>query len=195
MSNSREQLLARVKQNQPSTTPLPNLGVLGSYDFEILEKYKETLKGIGGNAIEVNSEEEVIAYIKEHYPADSRIITTLPAFESLAEPNWQNLDPHDLESVDLTIIKAHFGVAENSALWVTEELLGQRVAPFITQYLIMLVNASDILPTMHQAYDRIAQSEYGYGAFIAGPSKTADIEQSLVIGAHGPRGLNVFIIK
>jgi L-lactate dehydrogenase complex protein LldG len=35
---------------------------------------------------------------------------------------------------------------------------------------------------------------YGFATFIAGPSKTADIEQSLVLGAHGPRSLIVFLI-
>jgi L-lactate dehydrogenase complex protein LldG len=43
---------------------------------------------------------------------------------------------------------------------------------------------ADIVPTMHEAYRQINIAEEGWGAFIAGPSKTADIEQSLVIGAH-----------
>ncbi|TDD93657.1 LutC/YkgG family protein, partial [Flavobacterium cellulosilyticum] len=103
-------------------------------------------------------------------------------------------DPHSLEDVELTLVKAHFGVAENSALWVTDDILGQRVAPFITQYLAIVVNKNDIITTMHQAYDRIGNQEYGFGTFIAGPSKTADIEQSLVLGAHGARGLKVFIM-
>ena len=47
---------------------------------------------------------------------------------------------------------------------------------------------------MHHAYDRIAQAEYPFGLFLAGPSKTADIEQSLVLGAHGSRSMTVFLL-
>ncbi|MNW08326.1 Lactate utilization protein C [compost metagenome] len=47
---------------------------------------------------------------------------------------------------------------------------------------------------MHEAYQKIADSVYGFGTFIAGPSKTADIEQSLVLGAHGPKNMTVFIL-
>lgn len=173
---------------------MPNLNVLGSDQFDVLEMYKTVLKNIGGNPIEVADYNEVVAYIKNNYPLEKRIITTIPELSEIAVLDWTNDDPHSLQNVELTIIKAHFGVAENSALWVTDAILGQRVAPFITQYLAIIVDKNDLIPTMHQAYDRIGNQEYGFGTFIAGPSKTADIEQSLVLGAHGARGLVVFLM-
>lgn len=118
----------------------------------------------------------------------------MPELSQIAATDWKNDDPHSLKDVELTIVKAHFGVAENGALWVTDDLLGQRVSVFIPQYLAIVVQKSDIVSTMHQAYDRIGNQEYNFGTFIAGPSKTADIEQSLVLGAHGARGLIVFIM-
>jgi L-lactate dehydrogenase complex protein LldG len=77
---------------------------------------------------------------------------------------------------------------------VTEDVIGQRVLPFICQHLAVVVDAKNIVPTMHEAYQRIGDSLYGFGTFIAGPSKTADIEQSLVLGAHGPRSMTVFLL-
>jgi len=73
--------------------------------------------------------------------------------------------------------------------------MGQRVLPFITQHLAVIVNAKNIVATMHDAYSSIGVTTQGFGAFIAGPSKTADIEQSLVIGAHGPRSMSLFLLS
>ena len=70
----------------------------------------------------------------------------------------------------------------------------ERAVPFICQHLALIIEKKDIVPSMHEAYDRIASSVYGFGTFIAGPSKTADIEQSLVLGAHGPRSMVAFIL-
>jgi len=195
--SSKDDILEKIKQNQPSSiSELPDLDALGLDTYENIDKYKTVLNSIGGAFVEVKDYDEVISYINNNYNyiAEKRKITTLPELAEIATTNWTNDDPHSLENVELTIVKAHFGVAENAALWVTDELLGQRVSVFIAQYLAIVVNKKDIVPTMHQAYERIGNQEYGFGTFIAGPSKTADIEQSLVLGAHGARGLIVFLM-
>ncbi|ABQ07218.1 LutC/YkgG family protein [Flavobacterium johnsoniae] len=193
--SSKAEILNRIKANQPDlVTELPDLNLLGSENFDTLETYKTVLKGIGGDPVEVSNYQEIIDYIKANYNLQKRLITTLPELSEIASLDWNNVDPHSLQDVELTVIKAHFGVAENSGLWVTDDILGQRVSPFIAQYLAIIVHKNDIVRTMQQAYERIGNQEYGFGTFIAGPSKTADIEQSLVLGAHGARGLIVFLL-
>ena len=103
--------------------------------------------------------------------------------------------PHKYEDVELAIIRAHFAVAENGAVWLTEDLMGQRIIPYICQHLAVIINAESIIPTLHEAYGIIGAGDYGFGGFIGGPSKTADIEQALVLGAHGPLTMTVFIMK
>lgn len=193
--SSKGEILKRIKANQPDlVSELPDLKAIGSEQFDVLETYKTVLKGIGGDPVEVANYDEIINYIKSNYNLEKRLITTLPELSEIASLDWKTVDPHSLQDVELTVVKAHFGVAENSGLWVTDDILGQRVAPFIAQYLAIIVHKKDLIPTMQQAYDRIGNIEYGFGTFIAGPSKTADIEQSLVLGAHGARGLIVFLL-
>ncbi len=193
--SSRDSILSKIKQNQPiEVSEVPNLSFLGLDTFDVIEKYKSVLKGIGGEVVEIQTVAEIIDFVNNNYTSDQRVVTTIPDLDSIAETDWTTADPHTLENVDLAILTAHFGVAENSALWVTDAILGQRVSPFIPQYLAIIVNKKDIVATMHQAYQRIGDMDYGFGTFIAGPSKTADIEQSLVLGAHGARGLTVFIM-
>lgn len=195
MMSSKSEILQKIKQNQPSVfAGLPDLDLLSSENPNILETYKTVLKNIGGESVEVANYNEILDFIRNNYALDRRIITTIPELSEIASLDWKNDDPHTLQDVELAVVKGHFGVAENSAIWVTDDILGQRVAPFIAQYLAIIIHKSDILATMQQAYKKIGNLEYGFATFIAGPSKTADIEQSLVLGAHGARGLIVFLL-
>jgi L-lactate dehydrogenase complex protein LldG len=91
------------------------------------------------------------------------------------------------------IINLDFAVAENGSVWITEDLIKERVLPFICQHLVAMLDKKNIIANMRDAYETIADNDYEFGSFIAGPSKTADIEQSLVLGAHGPKTMTVLI--
>ena len=103
-------------------------------------------------------------------------------------------DPHETEDIDFAILPGQFAVAENGAVWISDDGVKQRAIYFIAQHLALVISANDIVPNMHAAYRRLSFDQPRFGAFISGPSKTADIEQSLVIGAHGPRSMTVFVV-
>lgn len=193
-TSTKDKILAAVTGNKPPQSALPDLGAIKGVVPGTIGQFTQVLTNIGGKAIPVNNWDEVAAYITEQY-GTARIVTPiaeLPGFKNIP----QNSAPHDLYDVELAVVKAHFGVAENAAVWVTEDNMGLRVLPFICQHLAVVIESGEIVPTMAEAYDKISTlPAYGFATFIAGPSKTADIEQSLVIGAHGPRSMTVFLMN
>jgi len=192
---TREAILAAVLKNQPAFEEMPDISFLKGDIENVKEKYITTLTTIGGKVLPVKSFDEIKTLLVQHFDTQKRVVSTLPELSDMAEINkGEAMDPHTLEDIELSVIRAHFGVAENGSVWVTEDLMGQRVLPFICQHLAVVIDADNIVPTMHEAYQRISMGKYGFGTFIAGPSKTADIEQSLVLGAHGPRSMTVFIL-
>jgi L-lactate dehydrogenase complex protein LldG len=192
--SSREKILSQIKQNQPDFKPLTVDFKFESMYENLYEKFAEILSFVGGKAIEVNSYEEIKTDIRVHYQDVANIATTIDELSELADFSLNVSDPHELEMLNLAIIEGDFAVAENAAIWVSEKQLPHRALPMITQYLAIVIHKSAILTNMHRAYERVKVNETGFGTFISGPSKTADIEQSLVIGAHGARGLVVYVL-
>ncbi len=192
---ARETILANIKANQPDLQPLPTQIRFQTMYPDLAKQFADTLAFVGGLAVFVDDYAAIDAYIQEHYAGVTGIATTLPELAHLADFDLDITDPHDLAHLNLAIIDGQLAVAENAAIWVDERQLPHRVLPMITQYLAIVVRQSTLVANMHDAYDRLTVNETGFGTFISGPSKTADIEQSLVIGAHGARGLTVFMLE
>ncbi len=189
---SRERVLQNILSQQAPAKFLPTFETNYSHDSDNFQKFCEALESIGGKAVEIVTWKGITDHVAEQYPSMRRIISTISELPWYV-PQFEH-DPHSFENVDLSVLKGHFGVAENGAVWVTESLMGHRSTPFISQHLALVLNKGDIVSTLHEAYDRIDRISYDFGIFIAGPSKTADIEQSLVLGAHGPKSMTVFLV-
>jgi L-lactate dehydrogenase complex protein LldG len=195
--NSRDQILAAVKANQPAPSALPDLDSFSAPRAVGIDAFRKVAETMGSRVLNISSEADMPALIKEYFSDMPLIVSADPGIAAHCPPpvaNWKEGDGRQLQEVDLAIVRAQLGVAENGALWVTEAEMQVRVLPFIAQHLAIVLQADTILPTMHHAYDKIGEPSTGFGVFIAGPSKTADIEQSLVLGAHGAKSLTIIII-
>ena len=193
--SSREKILAAVRQNKPDLQPLPERIAFGERPNDVVGQFKTVLQAIGATVVEAPTHAEVRARVRETFPDFTNVAVAVSELADLADFSLSVADPHELEHVNLAILPGAFGVAENGAVWLSESEIGpHRVLPFVTQHLALVVKRGTILASMHEAYERIRVDATGFGAFIAGPSKTADIEQSLVIGAHGARSLLVVVV-
>lgn len=189
--SSRNEILKRVKEAQPELIAMP--ADLTSVTTGSLEKFTQVLESIGGRVVLMNENEDVSQKLKELFPSATRVVSSIRSLDAFFLHDHAEIVHHSLEDVDIAIIEAQFGVAENGAVWVREEDTKIRVLPFIAENLVVLLDKANIVADMHQAYQHVAYDAYGFGVFIAGPSKTADIEQSLVLGAHGPKSMTILV--
>jgi L-lactate dehydrogenase complex protein LldG len=162
--SAREQILAKIEPLAESKHPGAFQGASEEFDF------RASLAVVGARVM-------TMAELETEFPGRRRYDKTV--------------DGLSLAGIEVLEIDGDFGVAENGAIWLSEEALPHRVAPFICQHLV--INVKKIVPHMHAAYEELGKVNSGFGLFLSGPSKTADIEQSLVIGAHGARSLTVVI--
>ena len=184
--SSREAILKAIKEKKSvCDVTLPEVNIPHMHYDNIDEKFSTSLASVGGNAVFMKDLSELEVYIKEHYQDARVIVSNVEGLEISTKIANEVDDPHSLKDVDLAIIQGEFAVAENGAVWVKEKNNRHRALYFITQKLVMVVPHGAIVHTMHEAYERVNFEEGTFGVFISGPSKTADIEQSLVIGAHG----------
>ncbi|HVP64242.1 MAG TPA: LUD domain-containing protein [candidate division Zixibacteria bacterium] len=194
--NSREQILHDLRKSAPQAVPLPSIPTGIIYPDPVTQ-FEEMFTSVGGNCLRVPDNTALLDELaKLEVYAKAKIVASLvPGIESRGMDPMAITDPHDLAALDIAILPAEFGVAENGAVWIPGSTLGPERAVFvIAQYVVLILSMSQIVSNMHQAYDRVQIERPGFGLFLCGPSKTADIEQSLVIGAHGARSCNLFLV-
>lgn len=194
---SRDAILAALRTHTPPAVTAPSLDKLGVTFDDPIAQLAQSMTTVGGACLRVGdlaAAEAAIAALP-HAAAAKKIVSLAPGI-GLATIDLAAIDdPHALADLDLAILPGVLAVAENAAVWIDGRTLTHRAVFVITDHLVLVVHARDVVHHMHQAYDRIADRPRGYGLFISGPSKTADIEQVLVVGAQGARTCTLIVIE
>jgi L-lactate dehydrogenase complex protein LldG len=187
---SREEILARVRGNQPAGQPLPEVP---TFDRELpspLAAFRENLVRMGGLFVDAPGDRSLDALIRERFP-DARVVCSAVPEVAGTRRIGEVGDPAGLDDVDVGVVRAQFGVAETGSVFLTETDFGISALGFLSQHLVVLLDPGAIVPNLHHAYRHRGFIEAKYAVLLTGPSATADIEGILVRGAQGIRSLTV----
>ena len=194
--SSKEDILSKYRKNIQQKYDMPSLDDIKAITYpDPLVQFITMTESVGGHVIEVKEGQNVNDIIKGLFPDAKEIASNLPEI-TIATRNPDTVGrARDLNGTDVGIIRGKFGVAENACVWVPQTMKEKAVC-FISENLIILLPKSQIVNNMHEAYKRIEfdKTYDGYGTFISGPSKTADIAQVLVMGAQAARSATILLM-
>jgi L-lactate dehydrogenase complex protein LldG len=173
---SRDTILSAIRCNTQATKKIP-LPESTRYPLPATlspqKAFAEAVRSVGGECID----------IRDLTPSSQRSML-----------NAQRLQNY-FDGREPQILRAHFGVIENGACWIEHHPEDERTRYTLPEHIAILLPHEALVPTMHEAYDRIAELGIDdFGLLLSGPSKTADIEQALVIGAQGAVSTKIFLV-
>lgn len=196
MSN-KEDILKKYRENVKVKYDMPSLDDIKAITYpNPLIQFISMTENVGGKVLEVKPGEDINQLIKNLYPDAKEFASNLPEV-TIATRNPDTIGrARDLNGTDVGVIRGKFGVAENACIWIPQQMKEKAVC-FISENLVILLPKSQIVNNMHEAYKRIEfdKTYDGYGTFISGPSKTADIAQVLVMGAQAARSVTVLLLQ
>ena len=191
--SSREDILKSIREHTQTRYEMPDLDSheLMTYPDKS-EQFGIMLKQVGGEAVVLEEGADINKMIRDLYPDAQRIASDLPEIKIATFNPDDVAAAADLNGTDVAVIRGYLGVAENGAVWI-EQNVKYRSLYCISENLVILLDKDKLVNNMAEAYRIVSTGKYGFGTFISGPSKTADIEQALVFGAHGARGVTVIL--
>lgn len=190
-----ESLIGNIQANLPKhKVDYPIVPTFENKEEDLVETFKRKVGNAGGTIFQVNTIAEAQTIAKEKYAYAKVICSATSEWVGNKAINVDT-DPRTMEDVDLTIVRTDLGIAEMGMVWLTEDRLKVISSAFLCQHIIVLLDPKKITYNMHTAYQQVDLIKDGYGAFVMGPSATADIGAVLIHGAQGPRSLTVFLLE
>lgn len=209
--NAREQILATVRAGLRGATPeaLPPPPATTSVPpGERIEHFTAILTRVGGRVdrvADLAAASRRIGELLAHAGVQRLLASDAPELRSVlqalpADVRVLPLDAARDESLaaGAGITCAQWGIAETGTLVLASAAERHRLASLLPALHIVVLPVSRLLGSLGEAFARLRAPD---GApvsrtitFVTGPSRTADIELTLVVGVHGPKELHVLLV-
>ncbi|PVX70729.1 LutC/YkgG family protein [Paraburkholderia unamae] len=192
--SSREAILSRLREVERAARPLPTVPLYDIPPEAVLDTFKTSLARLGGVWCEPPADGDLDAFIRTRF-ASARVICSATPEVRGTRDLATIARPHDLEDVDVGVVRPAFAVAETGSIWLSEHEYRVNALGYLPQHLVALLDPDQIVSNLHHAYRRREFFESRYAVLMSGPSATADIEGVLIRGAQGIRSLTIVPVR
>jgi L-lactate dehydrogenase complex protein LldG len=203
MSSARQEILDRLQNAVHDVPEKPDFEapVYHSIEGSLEEIFKENLEKVNGSVHLFQSEKELYSALQDQlskYNSEDIVCSERELTISLNSYNIQFSESSELpENLEVGITGCEFLIAHTGSIMVSSAQKGGRQLFIYPPVHIVIAKSDQLVDYLESAYSGI-QKTYdkelpSQVTLITGPSRTADIEKTLVLGAHGPKELHVFI--
>jgi len=203
MSTAREEILKKLSISVHPVPEPPDFEqpVFPPVIFPLEQTFKTQLEAISGKVFIFQSQSELFGSLKTQlqqwqtvnvFCSEPDVTKYLVQFE-IGFNEYEG----GVKNMEVGITGCEFLVAQTGSVMVSSAQGGGRQMNISAPLHIVIANRNQLVATLEEAYSKILL-KYASGlpsqvALVTGPSRTADIEKTLVLGAHGPRELWVMI--
>jgi L-lactate dehydrogenase complex protein LldG len=193
----REVMLAALSNRSHGPKPAINANPKA-----LLERFQAKSE-LQSSTVDIVAQESSVPAAVARYLTGMNLSKSAVAWPSLAALDWAaaglSVEGRGARDADLIGITGCFcAVAETGSLMVCSSVDTPATVSLLPETHIAIVHAVRIVPYMEDAWD-LARKELGVLPravnFISGPSRTGDIEQTIVLGAHGPYRVHLVIVE
>lgn len=207
ISPARESILKKIRKALTQSTPLPfpqsegNSSVFQPSQQELEVQFAEQFSRLQGKFVFCLNQQELAAQLKHvtgHNKWDKIYCREGQLRRDLAANGFDHFSYGDLASCDAAITTCEWLVARTGSIVLST---GQQSGRTVSVYAPIHICIAYTSQLVYDIKDALQQAKEKYGAnlpslltFATGPSRTADIEKTLVVGVHGPKEVYVFLV-
>jgi len=188
----REEILGRVRRNQPAGIPhpeVPDFTRLGK--AELIRTFSKSLGVMAGVLID-KPPGDLDEFLRERFPDAKNICSAVTAYAGTSKPENYSVWA-DAAKIDVSVVRSPMGVAETGSVLLSEKDLRVNTIAFLAHDIVILLDPEKIVENIHVAYEHAAFRENAYSVLMSGPSGSADIGGKEVHPAQGVMTLTVIL--
>ena len=195
---ARENILNRIKIGKSKANLWNNISEPNSKDFFIIEDadllyiFKNSLERINGKLIIVNNQKELLETLNK---LPNTLVCSDPKLQALLSThNKEFIDCIDTNNYPTAFISCEAIVARLGSVLTSSEINSGRQINISPEHQVVFATQGQLVYDIKDAIEKL-NCKYeklpSMISFATGPSRTADIEKTLILGAHGPKMLTI----
>jgi L-lactate dehydrogenase complex protein LldG len=188
----RNAIIDTVHKNQPASRPMPHIPYFGIDDTNhLVELFTQGVVKMAGTVI-LDTIPDLDDFVRNRFPNAKVICSAVPECKGTIRPaelnHWS-----EASKIDVSIVRSPLGVAETGSVLLSDVELQVNTIAFMSHDLVVILDASQIVRNIHDAYQHPYFKARPYSLLMTGPSGSGDIGGVTVHPAQGVKTLTVIL--